>query len=648
MNDSKQSLLPALLAVGSGLATLPAAALELGEIKVQSTLGQPLRASIAYALGPNEQLADYCVTLKPGLASGGLPAISRADVNVAGGIISLTGKTVVREPLMTVRVNVSCPYTPNLSREYMLFIDPATPIAAAVDANVAAIPVATQRDETTLQQPAARRITRRTNVVKTPIDASERYHVQRGDSLSEIAERIENRSVGLWDAVAQIFDANPDAFIANDMNKLKAGSWLVIPNLDGGKSVAASAPATSTSPTQSFAPTVDDTAVAGGRTLEPAVDSAIDDTVVLEPGTPPDIVDIEPSDAILDGDKLFVTNGDTNLVIPDTEIDAPTTANSPNVPTANIAAPEGPQQSTTNWLLWLIGGGIALFVGLLFFGRRNRDEIEPTPVAPVAPHPMRRTSDSITVEVLAEPVYDLDDDSPTAENLSLDADLIVGTGLQGGTDMDVNQDFGFAATTALDLEFPEDSDPSDAPATDILEAPTVEQDNILDQELLPDDEDYDMSVIVDATKMPRPDDVTGRDLKAIEVESDDDSLIDDSYTVSQEVDYKIIEQDYEEELTATQALNMEIEKAAIEIAKRMDGAENEEQTAEMKLATVTELDVTSRLTSDSDDASDDAGANEEITEKMHAEEKTVEMAGSNDDATVEMPAKSRKVDSKAG
>lgn len=648
MNDSKQSLLPALLAVGSGLATLPAAALELGEIKVQSTLGQPLRASIAYALGPNEQLADYCVTLKPGLASGGLPAISRADVNVAGGIISLTGKTVVREPLMTVRVNVSCPYTPNLSREYMLFIDPATPIAAAVDANVAAIPVATQRDETTLQQPAARRITRRTNVVKTPIDASERYHVQRGDSLSEIAERIENRSVGLWDAAAQIFDANPDAFIANDMNKLKAGSWLVIPNLDGGKSVAASAPATSTSPTQSFAPTVDDTAVAGGRTLEPAVDSAIDDTVVLEPGTPPDIVDIEPSDAILDGDKLFVTNGDTNLVIPDTEIDAPTTANSPNVPTANIAAPEGPQQSTTNWLLWLFGGGIALFVGLLFFGRRNRDEIEPTPVAPVAPHPMRRTSDSITVEVLAEPVYDLDDDSPTAENLSLDADLIVGTGLQGGTDMDVNQDFGFAATTALDLEFPEDSDPSDAPATDILEAPTVEQDNILDQELLPDDEDYDMSVIVDATKMPRPDDVTGRDLKAIEVESDDDSLIDDSYTVSQEVDYKIIEQDYEEELTATQALNMEIEKAAIEIAKRMDGAENEEQTAEMKLATVTELDVTSRLTSDSDDASDDAGANEEITEKMHAEEKTVEMAGSNDDATVEMPAKSRKVDSKAG
>ncbi|MDH5455521.1 MAG: hypothetical protein OEY37_05565, partial [Gammaproteobacteria bacterium] len=48
-----RAILP-LVALGGGLAATPAAALELGELTVQSSLGQPLRASIAYALAPNE------------------------------------------------------------------------------------------------------------------------------------------------------------------------------------------------------------------------------------------------------------------------------------------------------------------------------------------------------------------------------------------------------------------------------------------------------------------------------------------------------------------------------------------------------------------------------------------------------------------
>jgi len=644
VNDSKKSLLPALFAVGSGLAALPATAIELSEINVQSTLGQPLRASIAYALGPNEQLADYCVTLKPALQSGGLPAISRADVSVAGGVILLTGKTVIREPLMTVRVDVACPYTPNLSREYMLFIDPAIPVTAAVATNEIATPTATQETGTKQQTPVRRSATRRTAAVTTPIDMSERYRVQPGDSLSKIAERLENRPVGLWVAAAQIFDANPDAFIDNDMNKLKAGSWLVIPSFDGNSSVAVNEPAVRTPIEDSV---VDTTSPIDSTS---AVSATIDDTKVLEPATMPDVSNLRPGDVIVDGEKPDIADNEAKIVIPDTELDEPTTASTPNVPTANIAVPDVPTQPTTNWLLWLLGGGVALIAGLLFFGRRNREEYEPAPIAPVAPHPMRRDSDSMTVEVLSEPDYDLDDDSPTAENLALDADLIVGTGLQGGTDIDVNQDFGFAATTDLDLEFPEESETSDTPETDMIAVPTIEEAIIVDDEVLPNDEDYDMSVIVDATKMPRPDEVTERDLKAVEVESDDQALIEDNYTVSQEVDYQILEQDYEEELTATQALNIEIEKAAAELAKRMDSLDDNDQTSEMKLATVTELDVTSRLPADGGDESDvvNVGVGEDVTEEMLAEEKTVEMPKSTNDDTVEMPSESGKVDTKTG
>ncbi len=49
-------------------------------------------------------------------------------------------------------------------------------------------------------------------------------------------------------------------------------------------------------------------------------------------------------------------------------------------------------------------------------------------------------------------------------------------------------------------------------------------DSILESEVLPEDDDYDMSVIVDATKMPQHEEVTERDLKAVEVESDDETL----------------------------------------------------------------------------------------------------------------------------
>ena len=79
-NRISKQILPTLLAVGGacGFVAGSASALELGDIKVESKLGQPLSASIAYALNPNEQLADYCIFLQPGVMSSGIPSISKA------------------------------------------------------------------------------------------------------------------------------------------------------------------------------------------------------------------------------------------------------------------------------------------------------------------------------------------------------------------------------------------------------------------------------------------------------------------------------------------------------------------------------------------------------------------------------------------
>jgi len=268
--------------------------------------------------------------------------------------------------------------------------------------------------------------------------------------------------------------------------------------------------------------------------------------------------------------------------------------------------------------------------------------------------PRRRVSDVDTEQVEAVGVdFDLSDDSPTEENLALDADLVIGTGLAGGNEMEVAQDFGFAATNVVDVELPFEPEESDitrenpllTDETDMLPAMRTDEHSILESEILPDDDaqDYDMSVIVDATKMPQPDDVTERDLKAIPVSASDDTLITDNYTISKEVDYEILEQDYEDELTATQALNLEIARAAAELADHIDG-DNDATTA-MPMATVTELDVTAQMPARNDDMADpDAtGVNEVPTVNMSADDKTAEMRiADHDDETAEMRIESGK------
>jgi hypothetical protein len=176
--------------------------------------------------------------------------------------------------------------------------------------------------------------------------------------------------------------------------------------------------------------------------------------------------------------------------------------------------------------------------------------------------------------------------------------------------------------------------------------------SILESEVLPEDDDYDMSVIVDATKMPQHEEVTERDLKAVEVESGNQTLIADNYTVSREVDYDILEQDYEDELTATQALNQEIERAAAEIAAEF-GDSDDDKTSALPASSVVENDATAELPAREDtektaefEAAYDPSDTNALTVNMSHEDKTAEMAVANDEDTAEMEIESGSVDTK--
>ncbi|MGI9237602.1 MAG: hypothetical protein ACR2QZ_09410, partial [Woeseiaceae bacterium] len=120
----------------------------------------------------------------------------------------------------------------------------------------------------------------------------------------------------------------------------------------------------------------------------------------------------------------------------------------------------------------------------------------------------------------------------------------------------------------------------------------------------------------------------------------------DSYTINSEVDLEILEQDYEDELTATQALNAEILRAAEELATESaeDQTDNYEITSEvtaaMPLASVTELDITAQLESGDEDA--ELGNETGIHEAA-----TIEMPVAENDETVDMEVDGGKVDTKA-
>ena len=693
-------LVPAMVLAG----TAPAGALELGELNVQSRLGQPLRASVAYALGPNEALADYCISLSPANTINGLPAVNRARITVSDGIIAITGNTPIREPLMSARLSIQCPYTPNIARDYMLFIDPAeTAEPARLPAVTApAAPARAPATRPAVTQPAAARPAVNQPAASRPAAVGQRspaadrnrpavvsgdvYRVQPGDSLSAIASRLEGREVGLWQAVNAIFVANPEAFIGDDPNRLKAGSLLRIP----ATAMLADAPATfpavdapAASTAQAAVARADDTAY-----LEPALtagDSA-------EPAVPNEAGAAANADREIASDNPFVATGypDTVLNSAQTATPAEPSPDAADIPeagadtatttqaTEDTVLPTAADVDTTGRnLIWGgLTGLLAIIAGLLWFRRRR---VEPEDTQPEEPtrtvaHPMRRITDdeSIEVQVIAQPddgidfdLAMLDDDVPTEENPALDTAML-GAEFNGDT-VEPDFDIGRASGTrpALDLEIPEgaDREQGDRSETDMIPPPHRSAASILESEVLPeeDDDEYDMSVIVDATKMPAPEEATERDLHAVVISDDEEPLTDGSYTLSKEIDYQILEQDYEDELTATQALNREIERAAAELTADLDEevtVESEtlsgDETAALPLTNVTELDVTASMRAGNDDEATDADdKTAEITARLNTDEKTVEMAAAGDaeradDVTTEIEVESGRVGKRAG
>ncbi len=676
---SGKAALPAIVAAGSGLIAGSVAALELGELQVQSTLGQPLRASIAFALGANETIQERCVSIRSGGRE--LPGLHNASVNVSNGVIAITGGSPVTEPILSATVVVDCPYSAHVSRDYLIFIDPQDkagfethPAMAAATAPVARNTIAAAR--------AAR--------ATTPVSAGSRYLVQRGDSLSTIVQRLEDRSVAVADAMAAILDANPRAFINGDPDRLKAGSRLDIPSF-AGASVAAARLDAPQVPVGSAEPrddahaasrtTTDARTYHGAESLDPEAGRQLPATGFLPDVRDPAVAET-PQAAVADAVDDTATEDHYSAAYADlqqdTVVDEPgaseTVASGAAAATTRVVTPAAgprvvgsprPAGSSWNWLIWTAVALISAFGSYLMIWPKLRARFGSQPVGPdqhaqgLSEHsvahiaPFSTPESEMTVQEI-RPTYDnvdfdLSDNSPTEENLTLDADLVDGTGFDESGDVDVNEDLGFAARMDLDLELPEAAATEDvAPETDIIPPPErTEEVIVVSSEALPEDDDeYDMSILLDATKMPDPAEVTERDLRAVPIDDTGQAQITDDYTIVDDIGQDILRQDYEEELTTTQQLNAEIDKAAADLANAIgesaltagtatmgeddDGGRllgyEDDTSIEMQLTNLSDLDLTATLEAQNDDMDDALG----MAASVETEDKTVEMPRDKD------------------
>jgi len=260
-----------------------AAALGLGRMSVQSALGETMQAEIEVTSMTAEEAANLRIRVAPPEAyrsanveyNSVLPGTRATLQRRPDGrqFVRLTSDRGVQEPFVDVILEISWA-TGRLVREYTLLFDPPTTARAAAPApapmvppvatRAPAPPVATEapavapmtapalaaappvapraeRRAAAAPSPAAPAEPRAPSVQKAPSAApgADEYQVRPGDSLSRIATRTQRPGVSLDQMLVALFRTNPQAFISNNMNRLKSGVVLAVPTADAAQAITA-------------------------------------------------------------------------------------------------------------------------------------------------------------------------------------------------------------------------------------------------------------------------------------------------------------------------------------------------------------------------------------------------------------------------
>ena len=260
-----RALAGGLLVAGCLFASGGAWALSLGKATVQSSLGQGLRAevevniatdseadSLAADIASAQAYADSNLDMSPALK--GLK-VSLERRTVGNSVIRIVGEQPINEPVLQVLLDVRWS-TGKMVRSLTLFIDPpviqeknrtetgslvgATPAVVLVPEKIPPVVPATAAEATAAKTEAAQTAPAAEpqptgNAPATRLNAV----VRKGDTARQIAARLRTENLTAEQLMLALLRANPDAFVAQNINRLKAGAQLTLEPLPDVQALSA-------------------------------------------------------------------------------------------------------------------------------------------------------------------------------------------------------------------------------------------------------------------------------------------------------------------------------------------------------------------------------------------------------------------------
>ena len=249
--------------IAAALAVMPVTALAagLGKITVLSALGQPLKAELEVTANRDEtqslvaRLASVEAFRRAGIEYS--PALTELrfsrDIKERGGrrYIELTTDRPLNEPFIDMLVELNWA-SGRLVREYTFLLDPPELAARAAAVPPPVSPPALRAAETPVpaeradvqsrpvMQPSAPVASERPSAAPAakPTAPAETRTVVSGDTLGKIAAQTMPAGVNLDQMLVALFRNNRGAFDGDNMNRLRAGKILSIPDAESVERVA--------------------------------------------------------------------------------------------------------------------------------------------------------------------------------------------------------------------------------------------------------------------------------------------------------------------------------------------------------------------------------------------------------------------------
>ena len=235
------------LALAGGLGSGVAQALGLGEIELQSYLNEPLDAEIALPDSRGVNPADVFVNVAPEqayervgldrnqfLSKLRFQVVTRNDGSLA---VNVSSREPLREPYLNFLLEMTWP-NGRLMREYAVLVDPPvyaeeSGVQEQINVPAAASSETTRQPATARSQESLRRQARAERSLGSGYQADTFGPTGPSDTLWTIASRVRpNDNVSMQQVMLAIQDLNPDAFMGNNINRLKRGEVLRIPSID--------------------------------------------------------------------------------------------------------------------------------------------------------------------------------------------------------------------------------------------------------------------------------------------------------------------------------------------------------------------------------------------------------------------------------